>query len=313
MNDAAIRTSRIVKRFGRFTAVDDVTFEIERGIIFGLLGANGAGKSTLIRILCGLLTATSGEAFVGGVDVNRDPEGVKRRIGYMSQKFSLYEDLTVIENIRFFGGVYGLSDARIDDQLGMIVTMAGLEGQEKRLTRDLSGGLKQRLALGCAIIHDPAIVFLDEPTGGVDPVARRNFWTLINRLSAGGTTVLITTHYLDEAEYCNRLLLMHAGRKIAEGSPAGLKEKYLSRILWEIECAPLMTAMELLRTEDWVEGISVFGSSLHLNLNKGAGEDDIRAFLGSRGMTIVRLDRIVPSIEDVFINLIEARSKETVV
>jgi ABC-2 type transport system ATP-binding protein len=311
MAELAIRTNRIVKKFGAFTAVDNVSLEIERGIIFGLLGANGAGKSTLIKILCGLLATTSGDAFVGGVNVNTNPEGAKKKIGYMSQKFSLYEDLTVMENIRFFGGVYGLDTVEIKKQLARISDMAGLGGQEKRLTRELSGGLRQRLALGCAIIHKPEIVFLDEPTGGVDPVARRNFWTLINELSAGGTTVLITTHYLDEAEYCNKLLLMHAGRNIAEGSPTELKTELMANALFEIECEPQAGSMELLRGCNWCEGVSVFGSLLHLNAKSGIEREEIRAYLEEKGIGVKRIERIVPSIEDVFIHMIEARSKGT--
>src|SRR6185295_12746332 len=205
----AITVSHLTRRFGDFVAVDDLTFDVQQGEIFGFLGSNGAGKSTTIRMLCGLLAPTSGAATVGGVDVGRDPEGVKRRIGYMSQRFSLYERLTVDQNIRFFGGIYGLAAERLERRRRFVIEMAGLEGREHVHAADLAGGWRQRLALGCAILHEPAIVFLDEPTGGVDPLSRREFWSLIDRLAASGVTVLVTTHYLDEAEHCNRIAIIH--------------------------------------------------------------------------------------------------------
>jgi ABC-2 type transport system ATP-binding protein len=226
MSGFSIEVSGLTKKFGDFTAVNSVSFRVARGEIFGFLGANGAGKSTTIRMLCGLLNPTSGEAIVGGFSVGTQPEKVKERIGYMSQKFSLYEDLTVVENIRFFGGIYGLGRSRIRTRLPWILEMAGLKGREHSLTRELAGGWKQRLALGCALLHEPEIVFLDEPTGGVDPVSRRRFWDLIYDLSVRGVTVFVTTHYLDEAEYCHRIMLMHAGEIIAGGSPRELKDKH---------------------------------------------------------------------------------------
>ena len=224
----AITTAQLTKRFGSFVAVDSVSFQVAEGSIFGLLGANGAGKSTTIRMLCGLMAPTSGTASVAGIDISRNPEEVKRRIGYMSQRFSLYNDLTVEENITFFGGVYGLSDRELSERQKETVHLAGLEGREKVLTRELSGGWKQRLALGCAMLHRPGIVFLDEPTGGTDPISRRLFWDIINELAQAGTTVLVTTHYLDEAEYCNELVLMHAGRIVAQGSPGALKREVIT-------------------------------------------------------------------------------------
>jgi ABC-2 type transport system ATP-binding protein len=226
MNKPSIVVSSLTKTFGDFPAVNSVSFEVYQGEIFGFLGANGAGKSTTIRMLCGLLSPTSGNAFVGGYDIAKQPEAVKRRIGYMSQKFSLYEDLTAEENVRFFGGVYGLSRSRIRSKLQWVLEMAGLRGREHFLTAELAGGWKQRLALGCALLHDPEIVFLDEPTGGVDPVQRRRFWDLVSDLSAKGVTVFVTTHYLDEAEYCHRIMLMHAGTIVAGGSPQELKDRY---------------------------------------------------------------------------------------
>jgi drug efflux transport system ATP-binding protein len=221
----AVEARQLTRRFGGFTAVDSISFAVPQGSILGLLGANGAGKSTTIRMLCGLLRSTSGTARVAGFDINTQPEQVKRNIGYMSQRFSLYLDLTARENIRFFAGIYGLDRALAERRLDWVLEMAGLAGHEDRLTGELAGGWRQRLALGCAILHRPPIVFLDEPTAGVDPLSRRDFWELINRLAEEGTTVLVTTHYLDEAEYANRLLLIHAGRIIAEGSPGELKRR----------------------------------------------------------------------------------------
>ena len=225
MANAAIVVEHLSRRFGDFVAVDDVSFDVRQGEIFGFLGANGAGKSTTIRMLCGLLRPTSGTAIVGGIDVSRDPEAVKLRIGYMSQKFSLYEALTVDQNIRFFGGIYGLEGARFEERRRFALDMAGLVGRESTLTRDLAGGWRQRLALGCAILHQPPIVFLDEPTGGVDPVSRRRFWRLIDQLSQSGTTVLVTTHYLDEAEHCHRIAVMNVGKLAAIGTTTELKAR----------------------------------------------------------------------------------------
>jgi ABC-2 type transport system ATP-binding protein len=226
MNQPSIVVSSLTKKFGDFVAVNAVSFEVYRGEIFGFLGANGAGKSTTIRMLCGLLRPTSGNASVGGYDIAAHPESVKRQIGYMSQKFSLYQDLTAEENIRFFGGVYGLERSRLRSKLPWVLDMAGLRGREHSLTADLAGGWKQRLALGCALLHDPEIVFLDEPTGGVDPLQRRRFWDLVSDLSSKAVTVFVTTHYLDEAEYCHRIMLMHAGAIVAGGSPRELKDRY---------------------------------------------------------------------------------------
>jgi ABC-2 type transport system ATP-binding protein len=226
MNQPSIVVSSLTKKFGDFVAVNSVSFQVYRGEIFGFLGANGAGKSTTIRMLCGLLSPTSGNASVGGYDIAKQAELVKRRIGYMSQKFSLYKDLTPEENIRFFGGVYGLSRSRLRSKLPWVLEMAGLRGRERSLTAELAGGWKQRLALGCALLHDPEIVFLDEPTGGVDPFSRRRFWDLVSDLSEKGVTVFVTTHYLDEAEYCHRIMLMHAGVIVAGGSPRELKDRY---------------------------------------------------------------------------------------
>lgn len=223
MSDLTVRCTSLVKRFGNFTAVDNVSLDVRKGEIFGFLGPNGAGKSTTIRILCGLLAPTSGTAAVNGFDVGSESEKVKQSIGYMSQKFSLYDDLTVEENLDFFGGIYGVPKALRDDRKAYALRMAALESERGTMTRQLAGGWKQRLALGCAILHSPPVLFLDEPTSGVDPIARRRFWDLIYDMADGGATVFVTTHYMEEAEYCHRLALMYRGRVIALGSPAGLK------------------------------------------------------------------------------------------
>ena len=260
---AAIDVRGLTRRFGGFVAVDDLSFTVESGEIFGFLGANGAGKSTTIRMLCGLLRPTVGTALVGGIDVAKDPEGVKRRIGYMSQKFSLYELLTVDQNIEFWGGIYGLSGARLAARRQFVLEMAGLNGREATLTRDLPGGWRQRLALGCAILHEPSIVFLDEPTGGVDPLSRRQFWDLIDRMSAAGTTVLVTTHYLDEAEHCHRIAIIQAGRLAALGTVAELKQTFAGRPIVELHAAPPVEAMKALDAMPEVEKTSIFGTAVH--------------------------------------------------
>ncbi len=309
MTEYSIDVRSLTKTFGDFKAVDAVSFAVERGAIFGFLGANGAGKSTTIRMLCGLLDPTSGTASVGGFDVGREPEKVKRVIGYMSQKFSLYEDLTVAENIRFFGGAYGLSRRVIDGRLPWVLEMAGLRGRERSLTRTLSVGWKQRLALGCAVLHEPGIVFLDEPTGGVDPGSRRRFWELINGLSEKKVTVFVTTHYLDEAEYCNDLRLIHAGRIVAGGSPRALKSEVIRNPILEVGTDRTVDAFETLRHEPWVLETSIFGTSLHVSVaDEAEGRRLVGARLARAGIVPERIDRIVPSLEDVFIRKIEEQS-----
>ena len=309
MLEFSIEVKSLTKKFGDFTAVDAVSFEVGRGAIFGFLGANGAGKSTTIRMLCGLLDPTAGSAIVGGIDVGRRPEKVKKVIGYMSQKFSLYEDLTVSENIRFFGGVYGLSRRDVDSRLLWVLEMAGLKGRERSLTRTLSVGWKQRLALGCAVLHEPEIVFLDEPTGGVDPASRRRFWELINELSERRVTVFVTTHYLDEAEYCNDIRLIHAGRIVAGGSPRELKAEVIRNPILEVSSDRAVDALEALRKEPWVLGTSIFGTTLHVSVgDEEDGRRLIRERLVREGIVPERIDRIVPSLEDVFIHKIEEQA-----
>jgi drug efflux transport system ATP-binding protein len=301
----AIRAQKLTKRFGSFVAVDSVSFDVPAGSIFGLLGANGAGKSTTIRMLCGLLAPTSGTAAVAGVDIAANPEAVKRRIGYMSQRFSLYNDLTVEENIRFFGGVYGLSDRELGERQREAVHLAGLDGRERLLTRELSGGWKQRLALGCAMLHRPGIVFLDEPTGGTDPISRRLFWDVINGLAQEGTTVLVTTHYLDEAEYCNELVLMHAGRIVAQGSPGALKREVITGSVFEVECSDPVSGMSVLRGVPQVRETAIFATRLHVSMDKEEDIAAVLAALAAAGLAVNAYGRIVPSLEDVFIRLID--------
>ena len=304
MSVPAIRTRDLSKRFGSFLAVDAVSFEVRSGSIFGLLGANGAGKSTTIRMLCGLLSSSSGTAEVAGIDINRNPEGVKRKIGYMSQRFSLYGDLTVEENIRFFGGVYGLSNGELAAGVKETAGLAGLTGREKSLTRELSGGWKQRLALGCAILHRPEIVFLDEPTGGTDPLSRRLFWDIINELAERGTTVLVTTHYLDEAEYCNELVLMHAGKIVARGSPGELKRNVITGAVYELDCPDPVAAMAALQNVPAVLETAIFGTRLHAHMERDADARAVLNALEADGIPVRSCERIVPSLEDVFIRLI---------
>ncbi|MEO8257608.1 MAG: ABC transporter ATP-binding protein [Acidobacteriota bacterium] len=301
----AIAVSHLTRRFGDFVAVDDLSFDVEPGAIFGFLGSNGAGKSTTIRMLCGLLAPTSGTATVGGADVGRDPEGVKRRIGYMSQRFSLYERLTVDQNIRFFGGIYGLDAGQLERRRRFVIGMAGLEGREQVRAADLAGGWRQRLALGCAILHEPAIVFLDEPTGGVDPVSRRRFWDLIDQLAAAGVTVLVTTHYLDEAEHCHRLAIINAGRLAAIGSTDELKQIFQDRPILEIRSDSPVDAMRLLDALPGVEKTSIFGTAVHAILRPGGGSaDQIGRALTDAGLAAV-VAPVQPSLEDVFLEVVE--------
>jgi ABC-2 type transport system ATP-binding protein len=308
MNDQrpAILVRDLTRRFGAFTAVDRISFAVGRGEIFGFLGANGAGKSTTIRMMCGLLAPTSGTATIDGVDVSRDPEEVKRRIGYMSQKFSLYEALTVEQNIRFFGALYGLSDDRIAARMKFVVEMAGLAGREGTRARDLAGGWRQRLALGCAILHEPRIVFLDEPTGGVDPVSRRQFWRLIEGMSRDGVTILVTTHYLDEAEHCHRIAIVSAGRLAAMGTSRQLKEIFAQRPILEIHSSRPVDVMRVLEGFPDIEKTTVFGTAVHAVLKTpGVDVDALRNRLRSHRLEISAVDRVMPSLEDVFLDVVE--------
>ncbi len=311
MNSIAVEVEDLVKVFGNFVAVDHIRFQVGKGEIFGFLGPNGAGKSTTIRMLCGLLLPTSGKGKVAGFDIMENPEKIKQAIGYMSQKFSLYDDLTVIENLRFFGGIYGLSGSVQKKREGEVLEMIGLQDFRDRITRTLAVGSKQRLALGCAILHGPSILFLDEPTSGVDPISRRNFWSLIQQMGEKGVTSFVTTHYMDEAEYCGRLALIYQGRIIASGTPSELKVETLSQGVLEVECDPLVPALDLLKKEALISEAAVFGDGLHVIGKEGIDlEREVTSLFQRHGILLKRMGRIRSSLEDVFVALIEKEEKQ---
>ena len=300
----AVMARGLTKQFGAFVAVDHVDLSIASGEIVGFIGPNGAGKSTTIRMLCGLLRPSSGSAVVAGCDVRRHPEAVREHIGYMSQKFSLYGDLTVRENLQFFGGLYRVPRRDIEERIRTAVTMAGLEGREDALVQTLAGGWKQRLALGCAILHRPPVLFLDEPTSGVEPEARRRFWDLIHELAAGGVTILVSTHYMDEAEYCNRIALIDSGRIVAIGSPGELRRRRLGGTLYELECSALGAALEALRQAPGVIDAAIFGDRLHVLLERPEAAPQLQPLLAGRGIRAGAPQAIAPSLEDVFVQLV---------
>jgi len=305
MNSIAVEVEDLVKTFGDFVAVDHIRFQVKKGEIFGFLGPNGAGKSTTIRILCGLLMPTAGKGKVAGFDIMNEPEKIKQVIGYMSQKFSLYEDLTVTENLHFFGGIYGLSGPLQKERENQVLDMIELKEFRDRMTLTLAVGWKQRLALGCSILHEPSILFLDEPTSGVDPISRRNFWNLIQQMGEKGVTTFVTTHYMDEAEYCDRLALIYQGRIIALGTPSELKLKTIAQGVLEVECDPLLSALDLLKKEPWVSESAVFGDSLHVIGKEGVDpEQEVTLLFQKHGIRPKRMERIRPSLEDVFVSLI---------
>ena len=306
----AVEVESLVKTFGKFVAVDHVDFQVREGEIFGFLGPNGSGKSTTIRMLCGLLMPTSGKGRVAGFDLIKEPEKIKQVIGYMSQKFSLYEDLTVMENLHFFGGIYGLSGLLQKEREEQALRMAGLVELSDRMTRTLAVGWKQRLALGCAILHEPSILFLDEPTSGVDPISRRNFWSLIQQMGEKGVTTFVTTHYMDEAEYCDRLALIYQGKIVALGTPSELKSKTLAQGVMEVECDPLIPASDLLKKEPWVYESAIFGNSLHVISREGVdSERAVTDLFYKHGVVLKKMDWIRPSLEDVFVSLIEKEER----
>jgi ABC-2 type transport system ATP-binding protein len=303
--DVALSAVRLTRRFGGFTAVDGVTFEVGRGEIFGYLGANGAGKSTTIRMLTGLLAPTSGEARVAGHDVAREPDDVKASIGYMSQRFSLYLDLPIRENLLFFGGAYGLAGSALRSRAEEVLRLTDLSGLGDAVTGSLPGGTRQRLALACAILHRPEIVFLDEPTAGVDPVARRAFWRLIRDLARQGTTVFVTTHYLDEAEYCARIGLMVDGRLVALDTPAALKRTWVPGRVLVARGRALLRAGEALRARPGVLAVEPFGASLHVRLEPGAWDEaGVRRALLEGGAADVALEEGEATLEDVFLAVV---------
>jgi ABC-2 type transport system ATP-binding protein len=310
-NGWAVEIDDMVKKFGDFVAVDHVSLKIPKGEIFGFLGPNGAGKSTTIRMLCGLLRPTSGRGSVNGFDVASQPEEIRRSIGYMSQKFSLYDDLTVEENIDFFTGIYGVPQALRAERKNYVLEMANLAERRRAMTRTLSGGWKQRLALGCAILHDPPVLFLDEPTSGVDPIARGAFWHLIHDLAETGHTIFVSTHYMDEAEYCHRLALMYKGKVIALGTPAELKRGLTAHTLLNLEATEPLETMRALEGLEGVRDVAVFGGGLHVTVDDvEAGSQRIRTELEAKRINVRRLEEIEPSMEDVFVAMIEAEEKK---
>jgi ABC-2 type transport system ATP-binding protein len=312
LNGLAIEVLGLTKKFGDFVAVNNVNFEVRRGEIFGFLGPNGAGKTTTIRMLLGLLAPTAGSARVVGFDVIKEPEAMRQRIGYMSQKFSLYNDLTVEENLNFYGGVYGVRGRKLKERKEYILKMAGLIGRERELTRNLSGGWKQRLALGAAIIHEPEALFLDEPTAGVDPISRRAFWELIYELAEVGTTILVTTHYMDEAEHCQSLVFIQRGTLVAKGSPEEIKVTKMHGDVIEIDCEDAGRAILVLRDLNLFEEVALYGSLIHVvTTDPPAHVPLIKKELADKGVTITSIERITPSLEDVFIS--SAREAEKVV
>jgi ABC-2 type transport system ATP-binding protein len=303
----AVEATGLTRVFDRFVAVDHIDLAVETGRIFGFLGPNGAGKSTTIKMLCGILRPTGGRASVGGFDVAREPERVKASIGYMSQKFSLYEDLTVEENLRFFAGIYGVRGPRLTTRIAWALEMAGLEGRGDTMTAALAGGWRQRLALGCAVLHEPPILFLDEPTSGVDPASRRRFWEMIGDLAEQGITIFVTTHFMDEAEHCDELALIYAGKVVATGTPSQLKREHIQHALLEIECDHLMGAYDALKAAPAIESVALFGNALHATVaDEAAALAAIPALLAARGLPLRRLERIEPSLEDAFVAIIEA-------
>jgi ABC-2 type transport system ATP-binding protein len=303
--DTAIEVRDLSRRFGRFVAVDRVSFRVRRGEIFGFLGPNGSGKSTTIRMLCGILLPTSGTGMVAGFDVAKQPEQVRENIGYMSQKFSLYEELTVQENLEFFAGIYGLARPEGAARLEEALRMGGLAAYQDTLAKDLPGGLRQRLALASAIIHRPSVLFLDEPTAGVDPISRREFWDLIRTMAGTGTAIFVTTHYMDEAEHCHSLAFIYEGRIIASGPPGQLKVG-LHGCLVEIAVEPgdLVSALGILQAFPRARDAAMFGASLHVTLESADAIPLLQTVLRDRGVTAQRVDAIVPSLEDVFVSLV---------
>src|SRR5689334_347704 len=303
-NHNSVVIEDLVKRFGDFVAANHISLETRKGEIFGFLGPNGAGKSTTIRMLCGLLLPTSGHAMVAVHDVDREPEAVSQNIGYMSQKFSLYNDLKVIENIRLFAGLYNVPQQQLKDRIDWALEMANLKGQENMITATLPGGWKQRLALGCAVLHKPPIIFLDEPTSGVDPISRRQFWELIHHMASDGVTVFVTTHYMEEAEYCNRLALIYRGKIVALGSPTELKQKAMRGELLLVECQPLGAALQALQNAPGVFDAAVFGNSLHLVVASAAlAVPQLRTYLETKNISVSKIEPIRASLEDVFVSL----------
>lgn len=306
----AVTVRDLERRFGSFIAVNRVSFDVAKGEIFGFLGPNGSGKSTTIRMLTGILAPSAGTGTVAGFDVRTEAEKIKAHIGYMSQRFSLYEDLTVEENIDFYSGIYRIPKARRRERKEWVIGMAGLAEHRASRTAILSGGWKQRLALGCAVLHEPPVIFLDEPTSGVDPLSRRRFWDLIYDLSARGVTVFVTTHYMEEAEYCDRIGLIHRGDLIAVGTPRELKTTLMREDVLEVVCERPQDAMAEIDGTESVKEVALFGKGLHAVAMDGeAAAAAIRQRLEEHGYRIDKIEAITPSLEDVFVSLVEARDR----
>ena len=315
MNEAerqkAVVVRELERRFDGFVAVNRISFEVFAGEIFGFLGPNGAGKSTTIRMLCGILAPTGGSGTVAGFDLRREPEKIKASIGYMSQRFSLYEDLSVEENIDFYSGIYTIPPERKAERKEWVLEMAGLREHRDDRTATLSSAWKQRLALGCAILHEPPIVFLDEPTSGVDPISRRRFWEVIYELAGKGVTIFVTTHYMEEAEYCDRLSLIYRGELIAGGSPDELKTQYMKEEVLDVACECPYDVIDEIEQLPSVKEAALFGRGLHVVATDGdAATREVRELLARRGRKVMLIERIVPSLEDVFVSLIEARDRQ---
>ena len=300
----AIEIKGLVKKFGDFTAVNDVTFNVKKGEVFGFLGPNGSGKTTVIRMLMGLITPTSGKGTVLGYDVSKESEIIKNRIGYMSQKFSLYEDLTVEENLNFYGEVYGLYGDKLEEKKKEILIMADLEGRENMITANLSGGWKQRLALGCSILHEPEVLFLDEPTGGVDPIARRTFWDLIYKLSDSGVTILVTTHYMDEAEHCNTIGFIHYGNLLTLDTPNNMKKYAIDGDIIEIKVDNTLKTIEVLEEKENVREAAVYGAGIHILVEADSAINDLEQHLINNKIKYSSIEKVRPSLEDVFVFMV---------
>jgi len=311
VNDIAVSVQKLEKKFGAFTAVNKIDFEVKRGEIFGFLGPNGAGKSTTIRMLCGIITPTSGTGQVGGFDINREQEKIKQHIGYMSQKFSLYDDLTVEENINFYAGIYKLSKKEREERKEEIIKLADIAPLRHSLTKTLSGGWKQRLALGCSLIHKPNIIFLDEPTSGVDPITRNNFWSIIKSLAGKGVTVFVTTHYMDEAENCDRMTLIYKGSIIAMGTPEEMKTKFMKNDVIQIIAPGAEEWIDKIASVEGVKEAALFGSAIHaVTPDSKTAAPLIKNMLRKEGCGDCQIKKIKATLEDVFVSLIEDYDKE---
>jgi ABC-2 type transport system ATP-binding protein len=307
----AIEIRNFTKLFGEFVAVNNVSFDVKKGEVFGFLGPNGSGKTTVIRMILGLLNPTSGSGHILGCDIAEDREKLRSRIGYMSQKFSLYEELTVEENLDFYGGVYCIQKNKLLEKKKEILTMADLQGREKMIVSNLSGGWKQRLALGCSIIHDPEILLLDEPTGGVDPIARRQFWDIIYKLSKQGVTILVTTHYMDEAEHCNSIGFLYYGNILSLDTPNNMKEKVIDGNIVEIKSDNTLKAIGLLKNKDDVKDASVYGAGIHAMVEKTSNLDELRLYLSGNDVYVHSIRKVKPTLEDVFVFLVESEKRKS--